>query len=89
MSYLIQGSSWTVDVAEHAMEQDRAASIQTRAYQLWEEGGREDGNHERHWRQAELDIDAAASTATADPAVRDEQGQTDEPRLVPSPIVQP
>lgn len=71
------------------MEHDRAASIQTRAYQLWEESGREDGNHERHWRQAEQDIDAAASTATADLAVRDGQGQTNEPRRIPSPIVQP
>lgn len=31
--------------------------INTRAYALWEEGGREHGQHDRHWEQASREWD--------------------------------
>lgn len=87
------------------MEQDRAASIEARAYHLWEESGRENGNHERHWQQAEQDIDASEPTAAAPPSPAGDaasssaddhadespilDGQAKKLRRMPSPIVQP
>lgn len=87
------------------MEQDRTASIQARAYQLWEESGQEHGSHERHWQQAERDIGAAEptgepsaspigdgpSTATVGDADASpvQDGHSRKLKRIPSPIVQP
>lgn len=30
--------------------------IRARAYRLWEAGGRRDGEHEQHWRQAASEL---------------------------------
>lgn len=35
------------------MDQDREAWVRQRAYERWEADGRPDGEHERHWREAE------------------------------------
>jgi hypothetical protein len=38
------------------MDQDRDKRIKARAYELWEENGRQDGGHEAHWHQAEREV---------------------------------
>ena len=42
------------------MGDDRLASIRQRAYEIWEREGRLFGNHQRHWQQAEAEIDREA-----------------------------
>jgi|GEM_PF-1470366 len=52
------------------MSQDRHEKIQRRAYEIWQREGQLDGDHERHWRQAEMEIDReAALPLTADDAL--------------------
>ncbi|WP_026187039.1 DUF2934 domain-containing protein [Ensifer sp. BR816] len=34
------------------MEKDREELIKRRAYAIWEQEGRPDGQHQRHWEQA-------------------------------------
>jgi hypothetical protein len=47
---------------EQAMsEEDRHAKIQQRAYEIWQREGSLDGDHERHWHQAEMEIDREAA----------------------------
>lgn len=41
------------------MNTDREQRIAARAYQLWEEEGRPDGAHERHWEQASREVVAS------------------------------
>jgi hypothetical protein len=41
------------------MTMDREQLIAARAYQLWEEEGRPNGAHERHWEQASREIAAS------------------------------
>ncbi|WP_087001668.1 DUF2934 domain-containing protein [Rhizobium sullae] len=36
---------------------DREDRIRRRAYEKWEREGRPDGEHERHWQQAEKEIE--------------------------------
>ncbi|RTL95606.1 MAG: DUF2934 domain-containing protein [Hyphomicrobiales bacterium] len=51
-------------------EDERHARIQQRAYEIWQREGSLDGDHERHWRQAEMEIDReAALPLTAGDAV--------------------
>lgn len=38
------------------MDQDREQHIRTRAYEIWEREGRQDGGHEAHWQQAEQEL---------------------------------
>ena len=38
------------------MSDDRQDSVRERAYQLWEEQGHPEGQHERHWRDAEDEL---------------------------------
>ena len=40
-------------------------AVRTRAYQLWEEGGRIDGDHEEHWRRAQAECATAGDAAGA------------------------
>jgi len=61
------------------MDQDREQRIRTRAYEIWEREGRQEGGHETHWQQAEKELrdeeageqqpaeDAAAKPAAAAP----------------------
>jgi Protein of unknown function (DUF2934) len=43
--------------------------IKVRAYAIWEDEGRPDGQHVEHWRRASEEMSAAAAppTAPADP----------------------
>lgn len=38
------------------MDQDREERVRTRAYEIWEREGRQDGGHEAHWQQAEQEL---------------------------------
>ncbi|WP_375263666.1 DUF2934 domain-containing protein [Palleronia sp.] len=38
------------------MDQDREQRISTRAYEIWEREGRQEGGHEAHWQQAEREL---------------------------------
>lgn len=46
---------------ERKMGDDRLAKIRQRAYEIWEREGRLFGNHERHWNQAQAEIDREAA----------------------------
>jgi hypothetical protein len=46
------------------MADDRQNRIRQRAHEIWEQEGRPEGAHERHWRQAENEV-AAADAGTA------------------------
>jgi hypothetical protein len=41
------------------MNEHREQLIAARAYHLWEEEGRPQGAHERHWQQARREVEAA------------------------------
>jgi hypothetical protein len=43
------------------MSEERHAKIQKRAYEIWQREGALDGDHERHWHQAEMEIDREAA----------------------------
>ena len=47
------------------MDMDREKLVAARAYELWEQEGRPDGAHERHWHQAILDVQAVERKAPA------------------------
>ncbi|MBN9217725.1 MAG: DUF2934 domain-containing protein [Mesorhizobium sp.] len=52
------------------MSDDRNNKIRDRAYAIWQREGGLHGDHERHWNQAELEIDReAALPLTADDAL--------------------
>ncbi|TPL06134.1 MULTISPECIES: DUF2934 domain-containing protein [unclassified Mesorhizobium] len=52
------------------MSDDRNDRIRERAYQIWQREGGVHGDHERHWHQAEMEIDReAALPLTADDAL--------------------
>lgn len=52
------------------MTDDRNDKIRDRAYAIWEREGRHHGDPERHWHQAEMEIDReAALPLTADDAL--------------------
>jgi Protein of unknown function (DUF2934) len=38
------------------MEMDREESLRRKAYEKWEAEGRPDGEHHRHWREAESEF---------------------------------
>jgi len=42
---------------------DREQAIRERAYSIWEEEGRPDGQHVSHWLRAETEIDSAGRQA--------------------------
>ncbi|MBZ9797641.1 DUF2934 domain-containing protein [Mesorhizobium sp. ES1-4] len=49
---------------------DRDDKIKDRAYEIWQREGAVHGDHERHWHQAEMEIDReAALPLTADDAL--------------------
>jgi hypothetical protein len=43
------------------MSEERHAKIQQRAYEIWLREGGQHGGHERHWHQAEMEIDREAA----------------------------
>ncbi|TPK93050.1 DUF2934 domain-containing protein [Mesorhizobium sp. B2-4-12] len=43
------------------MSDDRNDRIRERAYQIWQREGGVHGDHERHWHQAEMEIDREAA----------------------------
>lgn len=48
------------------MEIDRRDElVRQRAYEIWEIEGRPDGGHERHWQQAEAEIEAMGAGSAA------------------------
>ncbi|KAA3447892.1 DUF2934 domain-containing protein [Mesorhizobium sp. SARCC-RB16n] len=52
------------------MSDDRDDKIRTRAYEIWQREGGAHGDHDRHWHQAEMEIDReAALPLTADDAL--------------------
>jgi len=52
------------------MDDDRIEKIRQRAYEIWQREGSLHGDHERHWHQAEMEIDReAALPLTADDAL--------------------
>ncbi|MDG4884131.1 DUF2934 domain-containing protein [Mesorhizobium sp. WSM4884] len=52
------------------MDDDRIEKIRQRAYEIWQREGGIHGDHERHWHQAEMEIDReAALPLTADDAL--------------------
>ena len=52
------------------MDDDKHDRIRERAYKLWEDEGRPDGEHERHWHAAQAELDReAALPLTADDAL--------------------
>ena len=52
------------------MNDDRTEKIKQRAYEIFQREGSILGNHERHWHQAEMEIDReAALPLTADDAL--------------------
>lgn len=60
------------------MDNDREDKIRERAYQIWEREGGIHGDPERHWHQAEAEIDReAALPLTADDALPREIASSD------------
>jgi len=52
------------------MSEERHEKIQRRAYEIWQREGGLHGDHERHWHQAEMEIDREAGLPlTADDAL--------------------
>lgn len=45
-------------------------AIRARAYALWEQGGRVEGEHDRHWYQAEREYEASRGQSTASDRAR-------------------
>lgn len=46
---------------------DKEQRVRARAHEMWEQEGRPEGSHERHWTEAERQV-AAESTGTKKPA---------------------
>ncbi|MDQ1185716.1 DUF2934 domain-containing protein [Agrobacterium larrymoorei] len=62
------------------MEVDRESEIRNKAYEKWESEGRRDGDHERHWQEAELEIDATRNTSVL--GVEDEAAAGESPAVI-------
>ncbi|HEX4892170.1 MAG TPA: DUF2934 domain-containing protein [Hyphomicrobiaceae bacterium] len=53
-----EGSTSTPGPAEgHSADQELEERIRRRAYQIWDEGGRQEGQAEDHWHRAAQDLD--------------------------------
>ena len=53
-----------------AVDPERAQRLRTRAYELWEEAGRPDGDTERFWFMAEQELAAAGEGVRAPDTLR-------------------
>lgn len=49
------------------MEDKKTDRIRARAHEIWVSEGKPDGMHERHWDQAQKDVDASDMPAKAKP----------------------
>lgn len=61
------------------MQVDRESEIRNKAYEKWESEGRRDGDHDRHWQEAELEIDATRNTSVL--GVDDEDAEGGSPAV--------
>jgi hypothetical protein len=59
------------------MDGDREERQRERAYAIWEREGRPDGQAERHWAQADAELDG--TPAERDPADPDAPGRQPDP----------
>ncbi len=48
------------------MQSDRESEIRKKAYEKWENEGRRDGDHDRHWSEAEREFGAADNSQLPD-----------------------
>ena len=48
------------------MDMDRESRIRERAYALWEEAGRPEGEHDAHWTAAEREIEKGGGEIEGD-----------------------
>ena len=62
------------------MQVDRESEIRNKAYEKWESEGRRDGDHDRHWQEAELEINATRNTSVL--GVEDEDASDKSPAVV-------
>jgi hypothetical protein len=66
------------------MESEKHRKIRERAHQLWEEGGRQDGQSERHWAQATAEVeDAGKRQSDVKPGKADKAGKEAAPPAKP------
>ena len=61
------------------MENDREAEIRKKAYEKWENEGRRDGDHERHWDEAVRETSGDVESDPS-PAVQSLHEQQAEPQ---------
>ncbi len=54
---------------------DRESEIRKKAYENWERDGRRDGEHDRHWSEAERDVHAQGESPAAE-SVKQEREAT-------------
>ena len=52
---------------EKQMSTDREAEIRRKAYEKWESEGRREGEHERHWAEAEHELNTAIEDGSTTP----------------------
>lgn len=58
------------------MDNDREETLRKRAYEKWEADGRPDGEHERHWRDAESEFSTVGDEELADRDERENEAPT-------------
>lgn len=71
------------------MSDDRQDSVRERAYQLWEEEGHPEGQHERHWRDAEDELADKTSVEDNNEAAGQVTESDDGSKAPKSPIPSP
>ena len=57
---------------------DKHERIRQRAFEIWEQAGRPEGEHERHWHQATREIEAE-DAAVGDSQTYDEASVAERP----------
>jgi hypothetical protein len=57
------------------MDQNTQNHVRERAYDIWEKEGRPDGCAERHWHQAQMDLDGHDTSTQIGPAESSETAQ--------------
>lgn len=61
---------------------DREAEIRKKAYEKWEQDGRSEGNHERHWTEAEQEVgfDTKDASPAAESMMNEQAQASSKPR---------
>ncbi len=62
---------------EETVTDDRQERIRQRAFELWEQAGRPEGDHEKHWHQAVREIEAEDGFAQHEEATIAERAPSD------------